>query len=492
MSKLIIVVDDIKDWAPYYPSDDVISFNDYLKQAAKPRTERVRLINLCRSYKYLSKGYYCSLLAEARGHHVIPSVNAINDLNQRALYILKMAGIDELLEKSIKQAPESTDSTIRITSYFGQCDQPAYTALTKSLFERFPCPVIQIELKKKQRWEVSQLQLKSISSLKLDEQQTAFAKAFDAFSSKIWRAGKTKKTYRYDLAILMNPEEPLPPSDSKAIKQFVKAGNKLGIDVDLIEKRDFMRLPEYDGLFIRATTSIDHHTYRFAKKAESEGMAVIDDPTSILRCTNKVYLHDLFTTNQVATPKTLLLSKQSTNNLEEAASVLGFPMVLKIPDGSFSRGISKAANMDEMVAKSADLFKQSALILAQEYLYTPFDWRIGIINNKPLYACKYFMAKNHWQIYNHGQGRFSSGGWETMPTYEAPKGVVDMALKAARLIGDGLYGVDLKEVGKRAVVIEINDNPSIESGVEDQFLGMELYQQVMAEFIRRFEHKRQA
>ncbi|MBP6725194.1 MAG: RimK-like ATPgrasp N-terminal domain-containing protein, partial [Halioglobus sp.] len=33
---------------------------------AAPRT---RIINLCRNFDYLSEGYYCSLLAEARGHN---------------------------------------------------------------------------------------------------------------------------------------------------------------------------------------------------------------------------------------------------------------------------------------------------------------------------------------------------------------------------------------------------------------------------------------
>jgi glutathione synthase/RimK-type ligase-like ATP-grasp enzyme len=492
MSKLLIVIDDLKDWSPYYPSEDVITFSDYLSQPVRPRSDRVRIINLCRSYKYLAKGYYCSLLAEARGHHVIPSVNAINDLNQRALYILKMAGIDELLEKSMRQRVVGDESSIRITSYFGLCDQKEFSALTKALFERFPCPIIQVELKKKKTWEVSQLQIKALNSVKEDDAQSFFAAALNGFSSKLWRSGKARKTYRYDMAILVNPEEKLPPSDPRAIRNFVKAGHRLGIDIDLIEKRDFMRLPEYDGLLIRETTALDHHTYRFAKKAESEGMVVMDDPTSILRCTNKIYLHDLFTTNQVATPKTMLISRNDKATLESIVSTLGLPVVLKIPDGSFSRGVSKATTMEELATKSGEIFKQSALILAQEYLYTEFDWRIGILNNKPLYACKYFMAKDHWQIYNHGHTRFKTGGWETLPTYEAPKAVVDMALKASRLIGNGLYGVDLKQVDRRAVVIEVNDNPSIESGVEDQFLGDELYAQIMGEFLRRFELKRSA
>jgi glutathione synthase/RimK-type ligase-like ATP-grasp enzyme len=38
-------------------------------------------------------------------------------------------------------------------------------------------------------------------------------------------------------------------------------------------------------------------------------------------------------------------------------------------------------------------------------------------------------------------------------------------------------------------VIEVNDNPSIEQGVEDAFLGDELYMQIMGEFVRRLENR---
>lgn len=51
-----------------------------------------------------------------------------------------------------------------------------------------------------------------------------------------------------------------------------------------------------------------------------------------------------------------------------------------------------------------------------------------------------------------------------MPVEEVPKKVITTALKAANLIGDGLYGVDLKQNDKGVYVIEINDNPNIDSG----------------------------
>ena len=198
-----------------------------------------------------------------------------------------------------------------------------------------------------------------------------------------------------------------------------------------------MRLPEYDGLFIRETTAIDHHTYRFARKAAAEGM-VIDDPASILKCTNKVFLANLLKNNKIPTPKTLILSKDQNDAVEQVVRELGFPAVIKIPDGAFSRGVTKAENEKSLRAGLKELFRQSALVLAQEYLYTDYDWRIGVLGGRAIYACKYMMVKGHWQIYQHGESKSESGGFETMPTYEVPRNVIQAALNATRLIGNGL------------------------------------------------------
>ena len=100
------------------------------------------------------------------------------------------------------------------------------------------------------------------------------------------------------------------------------------------------------------------------------------------------------------------------------------------------------------------------------------------------------MVKGHWQIYQHGESKVESGDFETLPTYEVPRAVIQAALNATRLIGDGLYGVDIKQSGNRVAIIEVNDNPSVDSGVEDKFLGGELYTLIMQEFLSRMEAKR--
>jgi glutathione synthase/RimK-type ligase-like ATP-grasp enzyme len=490
MSKLVIVVEKISDWGAYFPSDDVVCASDYLKTAIDAVDERTQVINLCRNYKYLGVGYYVSLLAEARGHRVIPSVRTLNDLRKRSIYGVDIEDLNQKLNKFLPQ--DSRDTThFSVLLYFGETGSEPLKDLARELFEVFPTPILRIEFERQKLWQIGAIKPAALNSL-LDIQEDAFAIALEHFSKKLWRTKRTPKKYRYDIAMLCNMDEQWPPSDKRALKNFVKAGKDLGIEVDSIGKSEYARLAEYDALFIRETTAPDHHTYRFAHKAEREDMVVIDDPTSILRCTNKIYLADLLKSKKIPIPRTEIIFKDDQRKLGQLGDILGFPIVLKIPDGSFSRGIVKVKNINELTIEAEKLFSQTALVLAQEYIPTDFDWRIGVLNNQPLFACQYFMSRGHWQIYNHAANsrENKTGEHKTLAVRDAPQDVVKLALKAANAIGDSLYGVDIKVVGEHAVVIEVNDNPNIDSGVEDAYLGDDLYRRIMQEFLRRLERKR--
>ena len=56
-------------------------------------------------------------------------------------------------------------------------------------------------------------------------------------------------------------------------------------------------------------------------------------------------------------------------------------------------------------------------------------------------------------------------------------------------MGNDLYGVDIKMCNDFPLVIEINDNPSIDAGYEDAYLGDELYRIILTEFARRMDSK---
>jgi glutathione synthase/RimK-type ligase-like ATP-grasp enzyme len=214
----------------------------------------------------------------------------------------------------------------------------------------------------------------------------------------------------------------------------------------------------------------------------------MDDPESILKCSNKVYLAELLGRHKVPVPRTLVVHK---DNIGLVGEELGFPCILKQPDAAFSQGVVKIENEDAM-ANCAELFlAKSDLVIAQEFLPTTFDWRIGILDRQPLYACKYHMVEKHWQITqkdDRGQRRY--GRTETLPVQQVPRHVVKTALKAANLIGNGLYGVDIKQAGRQSFLIEVNDNPNIDAGVEDDFLKEELYDRIMDVFLERIEHRK--
>ena len=333
---------------------------------------------------------------------------------------------------------------------------------------------------------MSRLTLVPLRRLPASERDN-FIEGFRHFLGKRWRrSSRGRNHYRYDLAVLHDPGESMPPSDRGALARLTRVGRRMKVNVELVTHRDYPRIAEYDGLFIRETTAINHPTFDFATRAQEEDIPVIDDPDSILRCTNKVYLNELLNRHRIAQPRTFILNR---DNLGEALRRFELPIVLKVPDGSFSRGVFKADDAAAFSGIAHRLLADSELVLAQEFIYTPFDWRIGVLNGQPLFACKYFMARKHWQIYDHsGSGRRArEGGWETIAVEAAPADVVTTAVKAARLIGDGLYGVDIKEIGGRAVVIEINDNPNIDARVEDAVLGDKLYELLIGEFIRRIE-----
>lgn len=481
MAKHIVVIEQPKGFKWPDPATEVLTPRDYIARGQVPG-ERARVINLCRDTSYLSLGYYCSLLAEARRQKVIPAVEVLLELNWKRLYSTHLPELEAAFRKALKNDGDHADRTVYF--FFGRNPDERLREVGRRLFELFRSPILAVDLRFKQDWEIVTLGTETLRDVPA-ELETAFADALTRYTKAAWREPRQKALAKYDLAILHDPEEALPPSDAKALEKFAEAGRALGIDVTLVTRRDLGKLAEFDALFIRATTQIDNHTYRFAKKAAAEGMPVIDDPGSILRCTNKVYLAELLQAHKISAPRTVLLD---SNSLAEVEKSIAYPVVLKIPDGSFSRGVHKVENREELEQVARDLLKRSGVILAQEFMYTEYDWRVGVLNRTPLYVSQYMMARKHWQIVQHGPaGRVIEGASKTMAIADAPPAVIDTALAAANLIGDGLYGVDLKQNERGVFVIEINDNPSIESGVEDAVLKDGLYTAIVQEFIRRIE-----
>lgn len=490
MTKYIIVMDKpeaIKSQANY----EVVTPADFISNnlEKKPKAQRhpPKVINLCNNFDYLSKGYYVSLLAEARGLSCIPHISNIVTLNWKRNYEFALPELNALIKKHFSLSGEEPLART-YTTYFGRHEDTKLEPITRRLFDLFRFPVLTFDIKYGEKsWTIERVDSGGVNGMAA-QRLGVFHDALEKFTGSAWRlSNKNKKAERYWIAILHNPEEVMPPSDKVALKKFIKIGKKMGLWVELITKQDFPTLLEYDALFIRETTAINSHTYRFAAKAEHEDIPCIDDTQSIIRCCNKVFLHELLQAHDVPIPKTMVIDRHSKAAFFDSIS---FPVVIKIPDGSFSRGIYKAENRQQLEKYSTDMLKKSEIILCQEFVESEFDWRIGILNKQPLFALQYFMAKGHWQIYNH-QARTKAqktGDHRTVSLNKVPLKVLETSVKAAGLIGDGLYGVDLKQTKNGdVIVIEVNDNPNIDSGIEDTVAGDALYQNILEHLVKMIE-----
>jgi len=482
---LLIVTNVPRDWPSGMPGSEVVDARDYLTDPKFNEIRGAKVFNLCRSYRYQSTGYYVSLLAEARGHKPLPSVTTMQDLKTHAIVRMVSDELEELIQTSL--APLKSED-FELSIYFGRNMAKRYDRLALSLFNQFQSPLLRAQFTRNEDlWQLRRVQ--AIAAKEVPDSHWPFLlrAASEHFAGRR-NALRKRDRMRFDLAILHKPNDPQPPSDEKALEKFVKAAASMGIATELITRDDYGRLAEFDALFIRETTSVEQYTYRFSRRASSEGLVVIDDPQSIVRCSNKVYLAELLSRHKVPTPRTLVVHR---DNAGEIAATLGFPCVLKKPDSAFSQGVVKVADEDELGRKLAEFFAESDLIVAQEFLPTTFDWRIGIVNRQPLYACKYFMAKGHWQIIRPDRlGPDRYGRSETLPVELAPRRAVQAALRAANLIGDGLYGVDVKESNGKFYVIEVNDNPNIDSKFEDAVLKDDLYRRIMGVFLQRIERRK--
>ena len=94
--------------------------------------------------------------------------------------------------------------------------------------------------------------------------------------------------------------------------------------------------------------------------------------------------------------------------------------------------------------------------------------------NRPLADCQL----EGWKLTGEGDV-------ESVPVEQAPKQLLELAVKSTSLIGNGLYGVDIKQSNNKFYIIEINDNPNLDEGVEDQTIKQQLYLTIMQEFMTR-------
>ncbi len=373
----LIVVDHPEEWPLTLAAAEVISADSYLRDERLAGMRQARVYNLCDSYQYQAAGYYVSLLAAARGHRTMPGVATIQDVKSRSL-LRADDELEEIVERSLHTIK---GKRFELSIYFGCNVAKRHAALSRALFNLFPMPLMRATFAKSSTTGL--WRLRSITPIPVGdipkEHRAFLRQVIENHFARRGPAGRAGRSARYehDLAILTNQDERSPPSNREALKRFERAARANGFDVEFLRRDDYGRIAEFDALFIRETTAVNHHTYRFASRAHSEGLVVVDDPESIIRCGNKVYLVELAKRLDLAIPPTMVVG--SSTQADDIVRELGLPCVLKQPDSAFSQGVFRADTREELAAGLERLLSRSDLVVVQSFMPTEFDWRVGVL-----------------------------------------------------------------------------------------------------------------
>jgi glutathione synthase/RimK-type ligase-like ATP-grasp enzyme len=481
--KILFVVNRDQDWPFEIPGASVATARAYLTDPSHSSVD-AQVVNLCRADRYQGRGYYVSLLAEARGHAPLPQVKTIEDL-QASAHLEVLAGeVGPLAQRALQHA---ASQVFELDAYFGRDPANLHPTLAQHLFNAVKAPLLRAVFERANgRWRLQEARAIGVADTPPQHRAFLLAAATEYVTGRRPRSPSADSDVPA-VAILHDARETDRPSNDRALQKFVDAAPSVGLRAEIVPPAALDRLADFDGLFIRTTTSVGHYTYEFARRAAALGIPVMDDPDSILKCTNKVYLHELMTRHGVPTPKTMMVHRE---NLAQVVPTLGLPCILKQPDSGFGLGVVKIESEPQLMLRAAQLLERSELLIAQAWLPTLFDWRVGVLDRRPLFVCKYFMAPGHWQVIKRGPAARVEGSTVALSVGEAPEIVIDTAVRAASLIGASLYGVDLKQVGEQCYLIEVNDNPNVDAGNEDQVLQDALYREVMGVFARRISARR--
>jgi glutathione synthase/RimK-type ligase-like ATP-grasp enzyme len=272
-----------------------------------------------------------------------------------------------------------------------------------------------------------------------------------------------------------------------ALMRLGQVAHMLGHRLDFLFRPDMYKIPQYDAIFIRALTDPLNSSYVASTLAQMNGLRTIDDPDSIIICCDKVNMYRHLWKAGVPMPETIFLQEPDVTESKAAVlfESLGTPIVLKAPNTSFSLYVERVYSPEEFVRVGRRYLRRADRIVAQKFIPSEFDWRVGVLAGEPLYACQYLFPKKRWKIHSYTNGKEIYGNVKGFDLNKVSPRLLEVAVSAANAIGRGLYGIDLKQIGDDFIVIEVNDNPTIAQDEEDQ-KAPEIYEKLISYLVGKW------
>src|SRR5512140_2167901 len=158
--RTVVVTDQNQEWFEVADAT-VMTARRYLAEPESGNEGAGRLLNLCRTGRYQGRGYYVSLLAEARGQRPVPDVKSVEDLRTEAYVRALEAEIQPLVQETLHH---DESERFQLDVYLGK--HPTHQALAEQLFARVRAPLLRVVFARAEgSWRLDTLQALGLADI---------------------------------------------------------------------------------------------------------------------------------------------------------------------------------------------------------------------------------------------------------------------------------------------------------------------------------------
>jgi ribosomal protein S6--L-glutamate ligase len=218
------------------------------------------------------------------------------------------------------------------------------------------------------------------------------------------------------------------------------------------------QIPHFDAVLPRIGASITDYGLAVVRHFEAIGVAAVNSARAIAESRDKMRSLQVLNEAGLPVPKTVLL--RSRRGLGEAVrGVGGLPIILKVLRGTQGVGvmlmhtpISLESVMDTLHGLDEDVLLQQFIAEAAGR-----DYRAFVVGNKVVAAMMRTATEGEFRsnIHRGGEGKL----------VRLPKRFEQVAIRASRVLGLEVAGVDLMDSEHGPLIIEVNSSPGFE-GIE--------------------------
>lgn len=256
-------------------------------------------------------------------------------------------------------------------------------------------------------------------------------------------------------------------------RRLVEAGEKRGHDMHVIDVlRCYMniapgspeihyrgkKLERFDAVIPRIGASVTFYGSAVVRQFEMMGTYCLNESVAINRSRDKLRSLQLLARRGIGLPVTAFA--HSPDDTQDMVKLVGgAPMVIKLIEGTQGKGVVLAES-DNAAASVIDAFRDlNAYFLVQEFIEEArgSDLRCFVVGKQVVAAMKRKAPPGEFRSNLHRGGKAVLA--------KLTKRERTTAIRAARIMGLNVAGVDLVRTRKGPAVLEVNSSPGLE-GIE--------------------------